>query len=349
MIDLRSDTVTRPSAAMRSAMAEAEVGDDVFADDPTVNRLEERIAEVLGKETAVYVPTGTMANQIALRAHTEPGDIVIMEALSHVIIHENGAPAALAGVSIRPLPGRYGVITPEQVRAGTPRLDPGVPPGLVQPASLVVLENTHNDAGGTIWPLETLSDVAATARSLGLGAHLDGARLWNAAAATGVTPAEYADGFDTVSVCFSKGLGAPVGSALAGREDLIHRARRFKAMYGGGFRQAGIIAAGALYGLEHNRDRLVEDHINCRRFAEAIAEMDGIDVDIEAVQTNMTYFEVDDAPRFEQRCREAGVDVLEHGPRRVRAVFHLDVSAAATTAAIDRLAEVAAEHAGSAQ
>jgi threonine aldolase len=344
MIDLRSDTVTKPSEAMRVAIANAEVGDDVFADDPTVNRLEERVATLLGKEAAVYVPTGTMANQIALRAHTEPGDIVITEALSHIIHHEGGAPAALAGVSITPLPGRYGVFTADQVRAAAPRIDPDVPPGLVQPASLVTLENTHNEAGGTIWPLAALREVVATAESLALGVHLDGARLWNAAAATGIAEAEYADGFDTVTVCFSKGLGAPVGSALAGRKDLIHRARRFKAMYGGGFRQAGIIAAGALYGLENNRDRLVEDHANARSFAEAVAMMDGIDVDLDAVQTNMTYFEIPEAPRFEQRCRAAGVDLLALGPQRVRAVFHLDVSAAETARAIDVLSGVAADH-----
>ena len=344
MIDLRSDTVTRPSSEMRSVIASADVGDDVYGDDPTVNRLEERVAGILGTEAAVYVPTGTMANQLALRAQTEPGDLVITEARSHVLLYEGGAPAALAGVSLLPLPGRYGVISSDQIRQVTPQPDPGTPPGLVQPASLVTLENTHNVAGGTIWPLEAMRDVVATARSLDLGVHLDGARLWNASAATGIAEGDYAEGFDTVTVCFSKGLGAPVGSALAGSKWLIDRARRFKAMYGGGFRQAGIIAAGALYALEHNRERLVEDHANCRKFAEALAHLDGIDVDLEGVQTNMIYFDVPEASRFEQRCRAAGVDLQAVSADRVRAVFHLDVSSEETTQAIDLIAGVLADH-----
>lgn len=343
MIDLRSDTVTKPSAAMRARIADAEVGDDVYGDDPTVNRLEERVAALLGKEAAVYVPTGTMANQIAVRTHTEPGDLVVSEALSHIIHHEGGGPAALAGVTIVPVPGRHGVITPDQLKAAAPPPDPALPPGLVQPTTLVTLENTHNLAGGTVWPLDAMRDVVGAAGSIGLAVHLDGARLWNATAATGIAEADYADGFDTVTVCFSKGLGAPVGSALAGRKALVDRARRFKAMYGGGFRQAGIIAAGALYALENNRARLVEDHANCRRFAEAIAVMDGISVDLEAVQTNMAYFEVPEAARFEQRCREAGVDLQAVGPHRVRAVFHLDVTAADAAEAIDVIAAVAAQ------
>lgn len=344
MIDLRSDTVTKPSAPMRAAIAAAEVGDDVYGDDPTVNRLEERVAEVLGKEASVYVPTGTMANQIAVRAQTEPGDLVVSEALSHILHREGGGMAALSGVTVVPVPGRYGVITVEQLTAAAPPVDPLLPPGLVQPTVLLILENAHNLAGGTVWPLDAMRDVVGAARSIGLAVHLDGARLWNAAAATGVAPAEYTSGIDTVNVCFSKGLGAPVGSALAGPKRLIDRARRFKAMFGGGFRQAGVIAAGALYALEHNRDRLVEDHANCRTFAEAVATMDGITVDLDAVQTNMAYFDVADGPRFERECRAAGVDLLAEGPNRVRAVFHLDVSEAETDEAIDRLAAVAAVH-----
>lgn len=343
MIDLRSDTVTRPSDAMRAAIAAADVGDDVYGDDPTVNRLEERVAGILGTEAAVYVPTGTMANQIAIRAQTEPGDLVITEARSHVLLYEGGAPAALAGVSLLLVPGRYGVFTAEQVREATPQPEPGTPPGLVQPASLVTLENTHNVAGGTIWPLDAMRDVVDTAKSLGLNVHLDGARLWNAAAATGIAAGHYAAGFDTVTVCFSKGLGAPVGSALAGSKDLIDRARRFKAMYGGGFRQAGVIAAGALFALEHNRERLVEDHANCRKFAEALAEMDGVDVDLDGVQTNMVYFDVPEASRFERECRAAGVDLQAVSAGRVRAVFHLDVSSEETTRAIALIAAIAAD------
>jgi threonine aldolase len=343
MIDLRSDTVTRPSTGMRAAIASADVGDDVYGDDPTVNRLEERVAGILGTAAAVYVPTGTMANQLALRVQTEPGDLVITETQSHVLLYEGGAPAALAGVSLLPVPGRYGVINSGQIRNVTPQPEAGTPPGLVQPASLVTLENTHNVAGGTMWPLDAMREVVATAKSLDLSVHLDGARLWNASAATGIAEGDYAAGFDTVTVCFSKGLGAPVGSALAGSKDLIDRARRFKAMYGGGFRQAGIIAAGALYALGHNRERLIEDHANCRKFAEALAQMDGIDVDLDGVQTNMVYFDVAHAHQFERRCRAAGVELQAVSAGRVRAVFHLDVSSEETMRAIDLIAAIASD------
>ncbi|MEN8113224.1 MAG: GntG family PLP-dependent aldolase [Actinomycetota bacterium] len=341
MIDLRSDTVTRPTQAMRAAMSSAEVGDDVLGDDPTVIRLEKRVAAMLGTDDAVYVPSGTMANQIALAAHTRRGDRVVMEADAHITVHESGAPAALAGVTIVPIPGRLGVFTAEQFAVAVPRPPADLPPALHDPATLVTMENTHNEAGGTIWPIETMREVSAAARDLGLGVHLDGARLWNATAATGVPLADYAATADTVNVCFSKGLGAPVGSALAGRRDLIDRARRFKKMYGGGFRQAGIIAAGALHALEHHLDRLVDDHTNALRFAKAAADVDGFVVDLASVQTNIVYFEVAGAEAFAARLREAGVDTLALGSERIRAVFHLDVSSDDTTQAITILREVA--------
>ncbi len=324
MIDLRSDTVTRPTPAMRRAMADAEVGDDVLGDDPTVRRLEERTAEVLGLAASVYMPSGTMTNQVAIRTHTEPGDEVIAEAHAHNYFYESGAPAALSGVMMRLLEGRRGVFAGDQVRAA---LRP--PNDHFAPARLVCVENTHNSGGGSVWPLEAVAEVAAAAREAGLRMHLDGARLWNAAAASGTAEAEYARHFDSVSVCYSKGLGAPVGSALAGSEAFIERARRFRKMFGGGMRQAGIIAAGALYALENHRDRLEEDHRNARRLAEGLAELPGIDLDPETVQTNIVVFGVTARPAAEvvARLAEEGVAVLPRGPDSIRAVTHLGVSA----------------------
>lgn len=341
MIDLRSDTVTRPSQEMRSVMASAPVGDDVLGDDPTVIRLEERVAELLGKEAAVYVPSGTMANQIALRVHTRHGDRVVMDVESHIRVHESGAPAALAGVTIVPVQGVRGVFTPAQVVDAAPGPSPEFPPGLFDPTTLVTMENTHNEAGGTVWALESMRSVSDVAIDLGLAVHLDGARLWNATTASGISLDQYADTAATVNVCFSKGLGAPVGSALAGPRDVIDRGRWFKKMYGGGFRQAGIIAAGALYALEHNRERLADDHVNARRFAEAASDLDGLTVDLESVQTNIVFVDVGNASRFAERLRAAGVDTLALAPTRFRAVFHLDVSDADTTRAIDVLRVVA--------
>ncbi len=342
MIDLRSDTVTRPGEAMRAAMASAPVGDDVLGDDPTVIRLEARVAELLGKEDAVYVPSGTMANQIALRVHTRPGDRVVMDGESHIRVHESGAPAALAGVTIAPLETDHGIFTPDQLIDATTQPSPDFPPGLFDPTTLVTMENTHNEKGGTVWGIDSMRSVSAAARDLGLAVHLDGARLWNATAATGVDLDQFAATVDTVNVCFSKGLGAPIGSALVGPRELIDRGRWFKKMYGGGFRQAGIIAAGALYALEHNRDRLVDDHDNARRFAEAAADLDGLTVDLKSVQTNMVFFDVADASLFAERLRSTGVDMLALDPTRIRAVFHLDVSDADTTTAIEVLRAVAA-------
>ena len=342
VIDLRSDTVTRPSSEMREVMASAPVGDDVLGDDPTVIRLEARVAEILGKEDAVYVPSGSMANQIAVRVHTRHGDRIVMDARSHIRIHESGAPAALSGVSIVPVDGELGVFTPAQLTAAAPGPSPEFPPGLFDPTTLVTMENTHNEAGGTIWPLEDMQAVSSTARDLGLAVHLDGARLWNASAATGVPLDTYAATADTVNVCFSKGLGAPIGSALAGLKELIDRARWFKKMFGGGFRQAGIIAAGALYAIENNRSRLGEDHTHARWFAEAIDAIPGLEVNLDAVQTNIVFFDVPNALEFAAALRVSGVDTLSVGPSRIRAVFHLDVSEVDLGRAIEILRRVAA-------
>ena len=257
-IDLRSDTITQPDDGMREAMARAVVGDDVLGDDPTVKALEQYTADLLGKEAAVFVPSGTMANQLAIRVHTRPGDAMLLDANSHIYFYEAGAPAALAGVHSKLLDGQRGQFTAEQVEAAIPPRDDH----FAQP-SLVCLENTHNRGGGSVWPLEKIGAVAETARRHNLALHLDGARLWNASASSGISEREYAAQFDTVSVCFSKGLGAPVGSALAGSAEAIARARYYRKQQGGAMRQVGILAAAARYALDHNRARLADDHENC--------------------------------------------------------------------------------------
>ncbi|WP_419937041.1 threonine aldolase family protein [Candidatus Palauibacter sp.] len=325
MIDLRSDTVTRPTEAMRAAMAAAPVGDDCYGDDPTVLELERRTAEILGKEAAMYVPTGTMSNQLALRAHTEPGDTVLIGPGAHIWFGEGGAPSPISGVVIRPLEGDRGMFDAATLRAAL-NLDMGTVRARMQsPVRLVCAENTHNGAGGAVWPLDLLREMLAAAREAGLATHLDGARLWNATAASGIPEAEFAVGFDTVNVCFSKALGAPLGSALAGPADLIERARRFKQLYGGGFRQAGIVAAGALYALEHHRERLTRDHARARRLARGLAAIRGLEVDVEGVETNIVRFRTTavDAPEFAGRCREAGVLLNAYNRRDLRVIPHL--------------------------
>lgn len=328
MIDLRSDTVTRPTEAMRAAMAGAEVGDDVYGDDPTVRALEERTAQILGKEAAVFMPTGTMSNQVALRAHTEAGDEILADASAHIFISEGGAPAGLSGIQIRGLPGVNGIFTGDDVLRAVRVPHRFNPKTLPPPTKLVAVENTHNGGGGTVWPFERIEEVARAARSRDLALHLDGARLWNASAATGIPEAKYASFFDTVSVCFSKGLGAPVGSALAGSSAFIERARRFKQMFGGGFRQAGVLAAAALYAVENHRRDLIVDHQNARRLASALAALPGIEIDVERVQTNIVRFRVTTLSPFDfvERCYAEGVHMLGSSPDRVRAVLHRDVS-----------------------
>lgn len=326
MIDLRSDTVTKPSPEMREAIAKAVVGDDVYHDDPTVNELERTVARLLGKEDAVYVPTGTMSNQIALRTQTEPGDTVALHNESHIVRHELGGAAHNSGVTLAPLGGPYGTFTPEQLQGLLPRLDAGLPGHLFDPVTLVCLENTHNDSGGTVWDPTLMRSVITTAKDLGIRTHLDGARLWNAAAASDTSLADLAEGFDTVSVCFSKGLGAPVGSALVGSGATISRARRFKQMFGGGIRQGGVLAAAALFALENNRSRLTVDHANASAFANTVNESPNIDVDLESVQTNLVYFNADNADQLVEACRGADVAMLALEPTLIRAVFHLDIS-----------------------
>lgn len=340
MIDLRSDTLTRPTPAMREAMAAAPVGDDVFGEDPTIQALERRTAEILGKEAAVYMPSGTMTNQVAIRTHTEPGDEVIFEAEAHLYYYEAGAPAALSGVMPRLIAGNRGIFTPEQLRASLR------PRNLHFPVTkLVCIENTHNRGGGSVWSLEQTRAVTDAAREAGLRTHLDGARLWNAAVAAGVPEKAYADCFDTVSVCFSKGLGAPVGSALAGPQELIDRARRFRKQFGGGMRQAGIIAAGALYALEHHRERLREDHAAALAFARIIAEGRNLALPEGEPATNIVVFQTLNMTALEMqaRLRDAGVLVLTRGPDTLRVVTHLDVTREAVEEAARIVCRVAAE------
>lgn len=323
-IDLRSDTVTRPTPAMRRAMADAEVGDDVLGDDPTVLRLQERVAAIMGKEAALFVPSGAMANQISIRTHCEPGDEVICSAESHIVNYETGAPAALSGVMLRFAQGDRGMFDADQVHALT-RPDSSHFPH----SRLVVVENTQNRGGGAVWALDRIRRVCAAAREHGLKLHLDGARIWNASIASGVSPAEFARDFDTVSCCFSKGLGAPVGSAVSGDRATIARVHRFRKMFGGGMRQAGILAAAALYALDHHVDRLADDHANARRLAEGIADVPGLSVPM-PVDSNMVFIDVPagamTAADFCARARERGVLMLPTAPQRVRAVCHLDVT-----------------------
>lgn len=332
-IDLRSDTVTRPCAAMREAMFAAEVGDDVFEEDPTALQLETTTAAILGKEAALFVPSGTMGNQLAIKLQTQPGDEVLCEADCHVAHYESGAPAALSGVLLRTITGKRGVIPAEQiqdfVRSGQE---------WEARSSLLCIENTHNRAGGTIYPLDDLLRVCAEARKHGLALHLDGARLWNATAATGIPESEYAAPFDTVSVCLSKGLGAPVGSLIAGKYEMIRRARRFRKMFGGGMRQIGFLAAAGLYALEHHRLRLIEDHSNAFALAEGAAAVAGFRVDPSDVDTNIVMIDTE-APARDVLAKldEVGILMVPFGPNRIRATTHHDVSSLDIEIAVSQL------------
>ena len=333
MIDLRSDTVTRPTAAMREAMARAEVGDDVFGEDPTVNALEEEVARVTGKEAALFVTSGTMGNQLAIATQTRPGDEVIVGEGAHPIFYEGGAAAALSGVQFS-VAGRGGFYTPDEMDAAVQPRAHWAPR-----TSLAAVENTHNRAGGRVWPHHQARAVAERAHAGGLAVHLDGARVWNASVTSGVQVVAWCAPFDTVSVCFSKGLGAPVGSALCGRRALVDEARRIRKRWGGGMRQAGILAAGALHALAHHRARLADDHANARAFAEKIARLDGAHVDLASVETNIVNIDVDvPADDVAREARELGALIGASAPRRLRAVTHLDVSRADVDTAAEILA-----------
>ena len=340
IVDLRSDTVTRPSPAMREAMARADVGDDVYGEDPTVNQLQERVAALLGKEAALYVPSGTMANQIALSIHTRPGDEVLVSQGAHCMVFESGAGGALSGVQFGVIGDKRGQFTPADV---TGAINPDN--HHFAPTTLVAVENTHNRGGGSIFPQRQILEIAELVKKRGLAFHLDGARIWNAHVATGMGLKELCAPFDTVSVCLSKGLGAPVGSLIAGSKALVHRAHRRRKMLGGGMRQAGILAAGGLYALEHNLARLADDHANARRFAEPLAKLPGIVLDPSTVETNIVIWDLSpevplDGAGFVARARDKGLLLNAVGARRLRAVTHLDVDAKACTAAAEIAAAV---------
>jgi threonine aldolase len=344
-IDLRSDTVTRPTAGMRAAMNAAELGDDVFGEDPTVNRLQERVADLLGKEAALFVPSGTMSNQICVRVQTQPGDELICDLNCHIYNYEAGGPAVLSGVMCRTVEGESGILDLSQLE------------GLVRPENdhlvrtrLVCLENTHNRGGGRVFPIEKIEAISTWARKQGLLMHLDGARLMNAVVATGIPAKRWARHFDSVSMCFSKGLGAPVGSALAGPKEFVNKARRIRKLFGGGMRQAGVIAAAALYALEHHVERLKEDHANAQILAQAIVDSPGLTLYPPEIETNIVYLKVDPdlgtAQQVVRALKEQGVLAHPTGPQLIRMCTHLDVSRAQIERAAEAIRQIAPALAG---
>lgn len=334
-IDLRSDTVTKPTPAMRQAMATAEVGDDVFGEDPTVNHLQEKVASLLGKEAALFVASGTMGNQLCIKAQTSPGDEVICEQGAHFLHYEGGALALLSGVQPRPIAGTNGILTAEQIE------DAIRPSVYYYPKTrLIALENTHNLAGGVVYPLSEIHRIHETAIRHNLKMHLDGARLWNASIASGIAPHEYSRYFDSVSVCLSKGLGAPVGSVVAGTTEFITQTRRLRKIFGGGMRQVGILAAAGIYALDHHLERLAEDHANAKLLAENLLTINSVRINLETVQTNIVILDIaatrtTPAVATEKLARE-GVLVAPFGKTTLRAVTHLDVD----RQAIQRASEV---------
>jgi threonine aldolase len=339
IVDLRSDTVTRPTPAMRAAMADAPVGDDQYGEDPLTNRLQDRLAELLGKESALWLPSGTMANQVALRVLTRPGDEVIVSRECHAVWHETGGSAANAGVQLHEI-GSGGVFSAEEAAAAIkPK---GLP--VFPPTTLLEVENTHNRAGGIVFPQAEVLRICALARSRGLATFLDGARLWNASIATGLAEGALAAPFDLVAVSFSKGLGAPGGSLLAGSRDAIALAARQRRMLGGAMRQTGFYAAAALYAIDHHRARLAEDHANARRLGEAVARCPGVRLDRASLQTNIVVFGLEspamDAGALVAAAAARGILVNALSPRTVRSVTHLDVSAAQVDRAARALVDI---------
>jgi threonine aldolase len=332
-INLYSDTQTQPSHGMRAAMAAAEVGDEQRGRDPTTLELERRVAELLGHESAVFMPSGTMCNEIALRLHTRPGgDEVILARSSHPVIAEAGGPAQLAGAMLQTIDCEGGIFSAQDLRAAIRAPERHAPR-----SRLVCVEQTTNLGGGRVWALDGIRDVLAEAREAGLRAHLDGARLLNAVVASGVSASEFAAGFDTAWIDFSKGLGAPVGAVLAGSRELIEEAWRFKQMLGGALRQSGILAAACVYALDHNVQLLADDHANARRLAEGLASLPGVSLDAAAVQTNIVIFGVQDARALATRLADR-VELSAMGPQTLRAVCHLDIASADVDAALEAIA-----------
>lgn len=325
MIDLRSDTVTRPTPQMREAMMRAEVGDDVMGEDPSINRLQEMIAEMTGMEASLFVASGTMGNQVCIAAHTERGDEIIVERNAHIFNYECGSPGMLSGVQVMPLQGKQGSFTLQQVREAVR------PVNIHHPRTrLICLENTHNRASGALFPIDEMKRISEFARENSIRMHLDGARLWNASVVTGIPLREYCRNFDSVSLCFSKGLGAPVGSIIAGSRQFIEKARYFRKAFGGGMRQAGFLAAAAIYAVENNFRRMAEDHRRAGRLAEFIATLPGIEIDLETVKTNIVIFDVR-ATRYTGRqvrdmLAEKRIGMNTFAGTRVRAVTHLHIT-----------------------
>jgi threonine aldolase len=325
IIDLRSDTVTKPSAEMRRVMAEAEVGDDVFGDDPIMNKLQEKVADMLVKEAALFTPSGTMANTIAILAHTQPGDEVIVERESHTFNYEVAGAAVMGGVQLNTILGERGILNPDQIAREIREPNVHIPQ-----TKLICLENTHNRGGGTIYPLKKIQTIHQLAKENNLKMHLDGARLFNACVVTGISAKEYAQYFDSLMFCFSKGLGAPVGSILAGSKAFIQRAHRVRKMLGGGMRQVGILAAAALYVLENNVERLTEDHEHAKMLAKELAKITGFHVNPEHVETNIVVFDVSESGfsvvEVLGKLKAKGILMVPFGHTLARAVTHLDVS-----------------------
>jgi len=325
IIDLRSDTLTVPSPEMREVMASADVGDDVFGEDPTINKLQDKIAAMTGKEAALFTASGTQANQTAINVHTQPGDEIICEKRSHIFNYEAGAAAALSGAQLHTLSGRYGILDPDEVELA------------VRPADhhyaqtrLIALENTHNTWGGTIYPIDEIKKIRVISDKYNLKMHLDGARLWNASAASGISIKEYAGYFDSVALCFSKGLGAPVGSIIAGSKEFIDRAHYYRKLYGGGMRQAGILAAAAIFAVENNFERLTEDHRRARLLAEQVNQLPGFVVNLQTVQTNIVIIDTSlnaaNAIQITSDLAEKGVKVIPFSPTRFRMVTNMHIT-----------------------
>lgn len=336
LVDLRSDTVTVPTAEMRRAMANAEVGDDVYGEDPTINRLQEKAADLLGKESALFVPSGTMGNEIAIKVHTHPGDEVLIDEDCHIVKWELGAAAFISNVQLHTLPGQRGIVPVEEYAK---RIHPG--DDHTPPTRLICLENTHNAAGGVVLPLEYMREVWSVAQRHGVAVHLDGARIFNASVALGIPAKELSACADSVMFCLSKGLACPVGSILCGSQAFIEEARRVRKILGGAMRQAGILAAAGLVALETMIDRLAEDHARARRLAEAIAELPGFWVDMQTVQTNMVYVQTEQpARRVVQQLEVMGVLCLDVFPHTIRLVTHKDVDDDDIRRAIDAFAKV---------
>jgi threonine aldolase len=337
MIDLRSDTVTKPSKAMLEAMMIASVGDDVFGEDPTVNKLQEMCAELTGKEAALFTPTGVMANQLAIKAHTQPGDEVIVESESHILNYETAAPSVISNVQLLPVRGEFGVMNAGEVKKYIRPKEYYFPR-----TRLITIENTHNRAGGVIQPVENIKSISDLAHEKEIKLHLDGARIFNASVETDISVKEYSSYFDSISFCFSKGLGAPVGSILCGDKDLIEVAHKWRKILGGGMRQAGVLAAAAIYALENNVGRLREDNDKAKYFAQELTKMNSIYVDLFTVQTNIVIFDTDKMPKekFMTELKEKGVMISSGSYDSMRAVFHLDVSMKDVENAVDIISSI---------